>query len=183
MKILTGYLKGRPIRLAPNENLRPTSDLVRKSIFDTLQGVLEGKRALDLFCGTGALGFEALSSGASEVVWVDSERAQAEAVEKTIVDLVLQDLGRVIQSDVFRTIESLSRQGESFDVIFLDPPYHKGMGMKAVKLICEANILSPAAILVLETHKTEDPPQVFGNLKTVKMKKHGDTKVTFYRVV
>ena len=181
MKILTGYLKGRVIRLKPSENLRPTSDLVRKAIFDTLQGAVEGKRVLDLFSGTGALGFEALSSGAREVLWVEADRLQVEMIEKTISIFGLEDSGRVIQSDAFRTIQNLGRRAETFDLIFLDPPYHMGLGSKAVQLIADSKIFNLGAIIVLETHKTEDPPEEIGKLKSIKTKKHGDTTITFYR--
>lgn len=180
MKILTGYLKGRLIRLLPKESLRPTSDLVRKAVFDTLQGAFEGKRVLELFSGTGALGFEALSSGAREAIWVDSDDIQVEAIEKTISDLGLQDSGRVICLDVFRTLETLIRGGQSFDLIFLDPPYHQGLGQKALKVISQSGLVQEGSILVLETHKTEDPPETVGRLQSVKTKKHGDTKITFY---
>ena len=180
MKILTGSFKGRRIELMADENLRPTSDLVRKAVFDALQGAFEGKRVLDLFSGTGAFGFEALSSGAKEVVWVESEVAQVENIEKTLSDLELEDRGRVFRSDVFKAIESLGRHGESFDFIFLDPPYHLGLGTKTVKALSSSSLLGAGAIVVLETHKTEDPPENTGKLKTLKIKKHGDTKITFY---
>ena len=70
--------------------------------------------------------------------------------------------------------------GGSFDFIFLDPPYHQGLGQKAVKLISESNLVHAGSILVLETHKTEDPPETVRRLRSVKTKKHGDTKITFY---
>ena len=181
MKILTGDLKGRAIHLAPNGNLRPTSDLARKAIFDTLQGAIEGKRVLDLFGGTGALGFEAFSSGAKEVVWVEMDRQQTEMIEKTLQDLGLEKRGRVIRSDAMKAVEGMGRRGEVFDLIFLDPPYHQGLGQATVQWISRAGIFSPEAILVLETHKTEDPKEVLGKFKAVKTKKHGDTKITFYR--
>ena len=183
MKILTGFLKGRNIHLADSQNLRPTSDLVRKAIFDALQGAFEGKRVLDLFSGTGALGFEALSAGAGEVIWVELEDAPVDAIEKTLSDLELEGRGRVLCADAFKAIERLSREGEVFDFIFLDPPYHEGLGQRAVKQISGSAIFRAGTILVLETHKTEDPPEIMGPFKTVKTKKHGDSKITFYRSV
>ncbi len=181
MKILSGYLKGRLVHFKPSQTLRPTADVVRKAIFDTLQGALEGKRVLDVFSGTGAMGFEALSSGASEVLWVEAERTQTASIEKTITALGLEGVGRVIHSDAFKAIESLGRHGEVFDLIFLDPPYHQGLGQRAVGLISRLGLCRAGAFVILETHKTEDPPEIVGGLKAVKTKKHGDTKITFYR--
>ena len=144
------------------------------------RGAFEGKRVLDLFSGTGALGFEALSSGAREAVWVDSDGTQVEMIEKTISELGLHEAGRVICLDVFRALENLIRGEQRFDFIFLDPPYHQGLGQKALKLISQSGLVHEGSILVLETHKTEDPPETIGRLKSVKTKKHGDTKITFY---
>ncbi len=181
MKILTGELRGRLIRLVPSEKMRPTSDIARKAICDAIQGLPEDKRVLDLFSGTGALGFEALSGGAKEVVWVDAERSQAEAIEKTLSDLGLSARGQVYCSDAMKAIETLGRRGQVFDLFFLDPPYHAGLGQKAVKLISEVGIFSEGAVLVLETHKTEDPAEVIGRFRTLRTKRHGDTKITYYR--
>ena len=90
MKILTGALRGRKVLFKPNPNLRPTADKTRKAIFDMLQGGLEGAKVLDLFSGTGALGFEALSSGAEFVTFVESERAQALEIKKSLEKLTSQ---------------------------------------------------------------------------------------------
>src|SRR5262245_31330081 len=129
MKILTGALRGRSILLRPNENMRPTTDLVRKAIFDTLQGAIEGKKVLDLFSGTGALGFEALSSGAREVLWVEQDGSQVRAIEKTLKSLEMEKSGKVIESDALSAVERLAARSEQFDLFFLDPPYHSGLGL------------------------------------------------------
>ena len=181
MKVLTGFLKGRLIQLPDSPNLRPTSDLVRKAIFDTLQGVVEGKTVLDLFSGTGALGFEALSLGAKEVLWVEADRPQAEAIEESIRQLGVEEAGRVFQQDVFKALESLGRQGRVFDIVFLDPPYHQGFGQKALRRVSELGLCKSGGFAVLETHKTEDPLEQLGVFKCLKTKKHGDTKISFYR--
>ncbi len=180
MKILTGRLKGRVIQLKPNENLRPTTDLVRKAVFDTLRGAIEGRRVLDLFSGTGAMGFEALSSGAAEVVWVDSDREQARSIEKTILQLKLEDSGGVMRSDALVALESLAADAQTFGLFFLDPPYKTALGVRALERIAALGLAEPGAILVLETHKTVDPPETAGSFRVIKTKKHGDTKLTFY---
>ena len=166
--------------MKPAENMRPTTDLVRKSIFDTLRGEVEGRRVLDLFSGTGAMGFEAISSGAREVVWVESDRRQADGIEKTMTLLGLQESGSVMRSDALEALGSLGRSGEKFDLFFIDPPYKTSLGTRALERIASLGIALPGALLVLETHKTVDPPEAVDGLKTVKIKKHGDTKLTFY---
>ncbi len=181
MKMLTGALKGRKIFLVPDASMRPTSDLVRKAIFDTLQGTLEDRSVLDIFAGTGALGFEAVSSGARQVVWIESDHSQVRSIERTLASFKLEDRCRVIESDALAALKKLGLRKERYDLIFLDPPYHSGLGVRAVRLIAELELLSSEAIVVLETHKTEDPPDMIGILKTVKIKRHGDTKITFYR--
>lgn len=181
MKILTGEFRGQSIGLTPHQDMRPTSDLARQAIFNTLQGAPEGRRVLDVFGGTGALGFEAISSGAREAVWIEKNPVLARVIEKTAAELGVSDRSRVIVADALAALKDLGKRGDRFDLIFLDPPYHAGLGVPAVELVARLGVFAPGAIVVLETHKTEDPPPAIGSLRAVKTKRHGDTKITFYR--
>ncbi|MBI2094649.1 MAG: RsmD family RNA methyltransferase, partial [Candidatus Omnitrophica bacterium] len=111
----------------PNPHLRPTTDKTRKAIFDMLQGELQDKKVLDLFSGTGALGFEALSNGAAEAMFVEADAFQAREIRNNLGRLGLESRGIVRQEEVSRAIEKLGRDGAAFDFIFIDPPYEKGL--------------------------------------------------------
>jgi 16S rRNA (guanine966-N2)-methyltransferase len=181
MKILTGDLRGRIIFHKPNPHLRPTSDKTRKAIFDMLQGQLENKTALDLFSGTGALGFEALSQGADLVTFVEIERSQASVIKNNLMKLGLSKKSEVIIGDTIRTIEKLSRDRKEFDFIFLDPPYEKGLGEKALAALLKSTIVKKETLIILECRNTEALPNTEENFVCLKNKIYGDTRIVIYR--
>ena len=177
MKILTGQLRGQSIFFKPNPKIRPTSDKVRKALFDGLQGQWEGKRVLDLFSGTGALGFEALSNGAERVTFVESNQAQADRLKDNLKNLGISGAGSVLPQDVFRAIQNLSAKQEAYDIIFIDPPYEEGLGVKALEALSAANLVRQGALVILECYKKENFPEKSGMLTLIKVKVYGDTKV------
>ena len=179
MRVLTGNLRGRVITYKPNPRLRPTADKTRKAIFDTLQGQLENKTALDLFSGTGALGFEALSQGASFVTFVEIERSQGAAIKNNLSKLGLSQKSEVIIGNALRTIEKLSRDKKEYDFIFMDPPYEIGMGEKAMAALVKSSILKKDSLIILECRDSEALPNI--DLKVLKDKIYGDTRIMIYR--
>ncbi len=184
MKILTGNLKGRTINFKPNSHVRPTADKVRKAIFDTLQSIdFSNARFLDLFSGSGAVGLEALSQGALFATFVEQNRAQAVGIEKNLENIGLADKAKVFSEDVFKAIEKLSTKGKSYDIIFLDPPYEKDLGIRALQALVISDILAKDARVILEANKREAAPQVIGGLKLTCEKVYGDTKLFFYTVL
>src|ERR1043165_7603354 len=119
MRVIAGSAGG--VRLAlPKRGVRPTMDRVKAAIFSSLGDAIVGARVLDLFAGSGALGIEALSRGASSVIFIEAERQSAEIIESNLAKTILN--GRVRQQDVFEFLRHISRD-ERFDVIFADPPY------------------------------------------------------------
>src|SRR5512139_2050111 len=119
LRIIGGEWRGRKIRFPPVAAIRPTPDRVRETVFNWLQGVTPGSRCLDLYAGSGALGLEALSRGAREVVFVDVEPAVKRHLEE-MLKLLGCDRGRVVLAEARGF---LADPGEPFDVIFLDPPF------------------------------------------------------------
>lgn len=153
MRIVGGTLRGRSIAGPQHDGLRPTADRVRESLFNILaHGVegfaLEGARVIDLFAGTGALGLEALSRGAAFCLFVDNE-AEARALIRTNVEKFgLTGVTRIFRRDA----TDLGPAGTMapFDLAFLDPPYGKGLGERALAALAEGSWLVPGAIVVLE---------------------------------
>jgi 16S rRNA (guanine(966)-N(2))-methyltransferase RsmD len=181
MRILTGTLRGKKILFAPNPKLRPTSDKARKAIFDALQGALEGRHALDLFSGTGALGFEALSQGAARVTFVEMNRAQCDRIKESLALHGLAGAAEVLTLDAVAAIGILAGRGLIFDFIFMDPPYEKGLAARALEAIGGGPLLDTQGWVVLECGRRDELPAEAGSLKRMKMKAYGDTKVLFYR--
>lgn len=159
-------------------HLRPTSDRVREAIFNVLMGgaygdPLRGKVVLDLFAGTGALGFEALSRGAAQVTFVD-DGIKARALIRSNIDLTRsQGVTRLFRRDATRLGE---RHGPRADLVFLDPPYGLGLGETAMASAIEGDWLAPGAIVVWEESR---PPQPLPGLNLRDQRKYGDTVVSF----
>lgn len=153
MRIVGGTFRGRPIASPQHEGVRPTADRVRESLFNILaHGIegfeLEGARVIDLFAGTGALGLEALSRGAAFCLFVDHE-AEARALQRTNIEkLGLTGVTRIFRRDA----TDLGPAGTMapFNLAFLDPPYGKGLGQRALASLAEGSWLVPGAIIVLE---------------------------------
>ncbi len=181
MKILTGSLRGKAIQFRPNPKLRPTSDKVRKAIFDMLQGALQDKNVLDLFSGTGALGIEALSAGAARVTFVEMNKNQCCVIKENLIRLGLTERAEAVNLDAIAAIGSFGREGEFYDIIFLDPPYEKEWGARTLEALSKSSIVHEDTLIILECNKREEPPRVVGQLKCVRAKLYGDTQILVYK--
>jgi 16S rRNA (guanine966-N2)-methyltransferase len=179
MRVIAGSAGG--IRLAvPKRGVRPTMDRVKAAIFSSLGDAVVGARVLDLFAGSGALGIEALSRGASSVVFVESDRQSVEIIEGNLAKAKLQ--GQVRQQDVFDFLLHASR-AETFDIVFADPPYEKtenGQRFTEKLLANEAlaQLLGPDAIFVLEKRPDENLPEM-RQWRLLRQKTYGATEVLF----
>jgi 16S rRNA (guanine966-N2)-methyltransferase len=164
-------------------HLRPTSDRVREAIFNLLiNGRLDGRpsavpgaRVLDLFAGTGALGLEALSRGATEAVFVDDGKVALGLLQRNIGLMRLEDRTRIQRGNA----RALGRNaGAPFDLIFLDPPYAKAMGEEALKNAADGGWIAPSAVIVWEESRA---PQVPPQFSVIDQRKYGDTVITVLR--
>ncbi|MEM6303767.1 MAG: 16S rRNA (guanine(966)-N(2))-methyltransferase RsmD [Pseudomonadota bacterium] len=181
MRIIAGRFRGR--RLAAlgkgdaGAHLRPTPDRVRESLFSMLehQGALAGARVLDLFAGTGALGLEALSRGASEALFVENGRTSQRLISENIKALEVRDTARVFRQDATRLAACLF---QPFDLLFLDPPYGKGLGEKALACALAGDWCAPGATVVWEEAAAMDAPTGF---ERQDHRRFGDTHVTLLR--
>ncbi|HTL70854.1 MAG TPA: 16S rRNA (guanine(966)-N(2))-methyltransferase RsmD [Candidatus Eisenbacteria bacterium] len=183
MRILSGELKGREIRFRPNPRLRPTADKVRKALFDTLREKADGARVLDLFSGTGALGFEALSGGAAHATFVESDANQCRAIRDNLRELGLEERADVLRADAVSAARSLAKRGETYDLIFVDPPYEKGLAQQAMEAVSEGGLMRAGALAVVECRAAEELPARIGALETARTRVYGDTKIVIYGTV
>ena len=158
MRIISGKA-GRTAIKVPAAVARPTTDFVRQAIFSILAETVEGARTLDLFCGSGALGLEALSRGAASCVFVDEHRQAAAVTDENLKKSRLEG-GRCVKADVF---SFLSRDAATYDLIFADPPYWKGYGDTdlAAKLLALENFsqrLAADGYLMIEISSAQSTP-------------------------
>lgn len=152
MRIISGFAGGRRLTAPTGDRTRPTSDKIRGSIFNILMARTPGARVLDVFGGTGAMALEALSRGAEHAVIIDSDRQAIDAIRKNAQAVLGDDIRAmtdIIKSDYRRAVQGLS--GQSFDLVFLDPPYMLTEAYAQVqKLLDEGGMLSEGCVLVCE---------------------------------
>jgi len=162
--------------------IRPTSDRVREAIFDILGPVWTFQRVLDLFAGTGSLGIEALSRGAQEVVFVEQGKGALTILRGNLKALELKSRSWILPLTAKRGIAVLGERGEAFDLIFMDPPYGKGLGEKTIEEIARRGILNPTGVIVTEHSSKEEIIPPLG-LVLSQQRRYGDTTVSFFQEV
>jgi 16S rRNA (guanine966-N2)-methyltransferase len=177
MRIVAGSFGGRRLHPPKNRAIRPTSDRVREAIFSIIAEQIPDANVLDLFAGTGALGLEALSRGASRAVFVD-QSAEANRLIRANVELCgVQDRATVMQKSIVQALRRLGKDGCTFDLVFMDPPYGRGTIETTLSLLDE--VAAPGALLIAEHHRKDPLPERSGNWMKTQDRKYGDTVVSF----
>ena len=176
MRVITGSARGMRLFTLEGDSVRPTTDKVKEAMFSIIQFEIEGRRALDLFAGSGQLGIEALSRGAKSAHFVDESRQAISVINKNLEKTKLTELATVSHTDSISFISSTER---TFDLFFLDPPYNKGLVEKALPLC--AKKASEGALIVCETSAGEFLPEEVESLEFSKRYKYGKTALTVYR--
>ena len=176
LRVISGIAKGRKLKLPSGLDVRPTSDMVKESIFDIIQFDIEGRRVLDLFAGTGQLGIEALSRGASSCVFIDSSPAASRLIRDNLKLCGLVETASVFTRDALRFLEG----GERFDLIFVDAPYDTPLAGGAVARIIEFDKLNINGIIVCEMRADAVSPAVSPPYVLQKEYKYGGVKIIVF---
>ncbi len=186
MRIVAGSLKGRAIVAPEGQGTRPTSDRARQAIFNVLEHAswgesLNGARVLDLYAGSGALGFEALSRGASFALFVETDDDARGAIRENMDAYGLFGKCRVHRRSATDLGPRPGSAGEAFDVAFLDPPYAKGLGEQTLARLLEGDWLAPGALVVFE--RGSDEPEIdTPGYERLDVRDYGAARVLFLRV-
>ena len=175
MRVITGSARGRKLKTLEGDSVRPTTDKVKESIFNIIQFDIEGRRVLDMFCGCGQLGIEALSRGAASAVFVDISRASIAVTEENLTTTGFRSMSKTVLAN---SLEYLDRTSEIFDIAFLDPPYHAGIMDDAIERV--APHMADGGIIVCETGEREVLPEDIEGF-TSKRYKYGKIALTVYR--
>ena len=186
MRVIAGIHRSRILKSLKGLALRPTSDRLRETLFNVLGPSVAGSRFLDLFAGTGAIGIEALSRGAAEVVFVENHPPAAALIRRNLASLGIRSGTTVLALDAHRTLEKLaSRQQRAiarFDFIFLDPPYAAAKDYSRVlEFLGSADTLASNGIVVAEHRRSLALPEAAGALLRYRVLKQGDAALSFYR--
>lgn len=183
MKILGGNLKGHNFYMP--HGIRPTQNLIKKAVFDIL-GDIAGLDFLELFAGSGAIGFEAFSRGAKAVTIIESDAFCQEVIEKNMELLRISSQGKFtsefmsLGGEVFATLKSLSLKKKKFDIAFADPPYGRELGKKALKALNAYDILRPNCLVIIQVEKNEILPSAEGRFLLVRQKRYGTSQLSVY---
>ncbi len=149
MRVIAGKARSLKLMTPPGMDTRPTTDRTKETLFNILQPEIGGARFLDLFSGSGAIGIEALSRGAAFAVFVEKDRAAAECIKKNLAFTKLGDNGQILRKDVGAALKSLEK-GEPFDLIFMDPPYGRGLERQVLEYLAHSSLLAEEGTVVVE---------------------------------
>jgi 16S rRNA (guanine(966)-N(2))-methyltransferase RsmD len=183
MRVIGGKVRGRRLKVPKGQVLRPTAARVKEALFNILPHDLSGAKALDLFAGTGNLTIEALSRGATAAILVDASVESGKAIRENVRRLDLTDRTKVWIMPVARALRLLAKQGETFDLIFLDPPYERQWIDKTLKIIAQGELLRESGVLIAEHSVRENVEPRYGSLSLHDQRRYGSTLLSFFKQV
>jgi 16S rRNA (guanine966-N2)-methyltransferase len=183
MRVISGDLRGRILKVPPGRDLRPTQGHVRQVLFDIVGEAIVGRRALDLFAGVGGLGIEALSRGAVEVCFVERDPGALRCLRENLESFGIADRARVLPISVEAGLKILEKENAGFAWIFADPPYRldPATWMRRVARLGPGAVLDAKGTLVFETSRRRPAIERIESLERVRSHPAGETTLEFYR--
>jgi 16S rRNA (guanine(966)-N(2))-methyltransferase RsmD len=183
MRIIAGTYRGLRLRTLKGGNLRPTSDQLRETLFDVLGPSVVGSMFLDAYAGSGAVGLEALSRGAHEVVFIEHHRPAAELIRENLAALHIDSGFHLMTCAVLAGLERLEQQEAHFDFVFLDPPYEEiREHHHALRQLARGTLLLPSSLVVAEHSRHVELEEEYGSLRRTRLLRHGDAQLASYRL-
>lgn len=181
MRVISGTARGRRLSTFKGRDVRPTPDRVREALFSILQsriGTFSGTTVLDLFAGSGAMAIEALSRGAETACLVEKAHASAQIIRDNLKLCKFEDRTQLVINDAVKALAAFDPG--SFDIIFLDPPYGRGLADAAIHEVARLQLLKEAGILCAETGAKEPLEDTYDNLRKIEQRRYGSVMVSLY---
>jgi 16S rRNA (guanine966-N2)-methyltransferase len=183
VRIIGGIYKGRTLRAAKGLETRPTSDRLRETLFNILARQVEASRFLDICAGSGAVGIEALSRGASAATFIERSRRACAVIEANLSALGIKDEATIINAEAVAGLRRIGGQHSGFDIVFFDPPYASQVYEDVMSRLASGNLLSADGIVVVE-HRAKSPLKSdYGKLRVVRELIQGDSALAFYQLL
>lgn len=176
MRVITGTAKGRQLETLSGEDVRPTTDRIKEAVFSIVQFQIQGRSFLDLFAGSGQMGIEALSRGAESATFVDNRRQSVEIVKKNLKKTNLSANAKVFNMD---SLSFLSMKKDSYDLVFLDPPYKTGLLQSALESV--TGVVKKSGIIICENPVDEQLPEQLSDFLLDRAYRYGKIKITTYK--
>lgn len=180
MRIIAGTAKNKKIKSQSGHNVRPTLERVKESLFSILQPYINDSVFLDLYGGTGSIALEAISRGAKRAIIIEKNGEAIRIIIKNVNNLGFEDKCRAYKNEVIRAIEILSNKRETFDIIFMDPPYKDEVCKEVIEKISNFNLLKENGLIIAEHHIKEKLPEIIGKFKKIDERKYSGKILTFY---
>lgn len=180
MRIVAGEFKGRKLEMPENYDIRPTSEKVKEAIFSMIAGNIPDAVCVDLFSGTGSIGLEAISRGATKCYFCDNSKTSLEITKRNIGKCKAEDRAMVISGDFEKGLSMISDRESKVDIIFLDPPYKEGLYERCFEMISNLNCLADDGIIVAEHHSKDLFAENISGFEKLKEKKYGSIGITIY---
>ena len=183
MRVIAGEKRHLLLKTVDDLSVRPTTDKIKETLFNMIQFQIPGKTFLDLFAGSGAIGIEALSRGAVKATFIDNSDRSIKIIKENLAHCGLTDRASVIKGDVSISLESLSRKNEAYDIIFMDPPYDKGLYKPVFERLAKSNLVKDDTMIILETSLKDDAVGIEEmGYEIYKIKKYKTNKHIFFRI-
>ncbi len=183
MRIIGGSRKGRKLVDWEQAGIRPMRDFVRSALFSILHEFVPESVFLDLCCGTGSVGLEALSRGAASCMFVDLSPDSCGIARRNLETLGFLTEGRVQEGDAVAMIAELGRRARQFDIVFIGPPYYHEHVPAILTALADGRVLADDFVVVAEIHHKESAAETYGVLEQVDVRRYGDNQLLFYRRV
>lgn len=183
MRVISGKYGRRRLKGPKTLRLRPTSDQLRETLFNILGPAVEDSLFVDLFAGTGAIGIEALSRGAREVIFVESGTGPVRLIRENLRALGIGREAEVIEGKALRGLDRLASRHLMADLIFLDPPYaDAGACVRTLEALDASHLIAPSGIVIVEHWRKAKLPERLNRLERTRVAEHGDAALSFYRL-
>jgi 16S rRNA (guanine(966)-N(2))-methyltransferase RsmD len=179
VRIISGSAKGRKLASVPGAGTRPVMDKVKGALFNILGSQIEGATLLDLFAGTGSVGLEALSRGASHVVFVDRGHRAIETIRRNLATLELKERAEVIHGDAFHFLKHAPPE-RRFDYVYVAPPQYQNLWAQTLLALNEKPLLSAEGLIIVQIHPKEFRELQTPNLRLLRERRYGSTLLCFY---
>lgn len=187
MRVIGGQYRSRPLRAVRGDDVRPTSDRLRETLFNVLTasrgGAMDDTVWIDAFAGTGAVGIEAISRGARQVYFIESASAAARIIRENLRSLEVAEGYEIVERDAVQALRLLDAEAVRCDICFLDPPYKLVRAYEqTLGFLSQSQLLRPESIVIAEHDKHFDPGDRFGALTRHRVLEQGDAVLSFYRL-
>lgn len=150
MRVVAGKARSLQLMTVPGTDVRPTTDRIKETLFNMITNEVPGSRFLDLFAGSGGIGIEALSRGAEHAVFVDKSRASVQCIRKNLEHVKMSADASVLQADALAAVSQLEQKKQSFDVIFMDPPYDCGLEEQVLRRLAGSTVVTEDTLIIVE---------------------------------